>query len=66
MTLDFSAPGLLGWLTREASDEDEPWNQGLSYSLQFDVVVSQLVQSLNILSLRERMYTLDAMHIDGN
>ncbi|KAI4236776.1 MAG: hypothetical protein LQ349_002330 [Xanthoria aureola] len=64
MTLDFSAPGLLGWLTREASDEDEPWNQGLSYSLQFDVVVSQLVQSLNILSLRERMYTLDAMHID--
>ncbi|KAL8648199.1 MAG: hypothetical protein Q9226_006094 [Calogaya cf. arnoldii] len=66
MTSDFSAPGLLGWLTREAGDEDEDeaWDQGLSKSLHSHIVFSQNVQSLVIQSLRGRMYTLAVMRID--
>ncbi|KAL8848693.1 MAG: hypothetical protein Q9221_006303 [Calogaya cf. arnoldii] len=68
MTSDFSAPGLLGWLTREAGDEDEdePWDQGLSSSLHSHIVFSQNVQSLLVIqSLRERMYTLAVMRTDA-
>ncbi|KAL8880654.1 MAG: hypothetical protein Q9198_001980 [Flavoplaca austrocitrina] len=68
MASESSTPGLLGWLIKEArnEEEDEPWDQGLSYILIPTTSSHKTVQSLDIQSTSGKIFILAVMLDDGN
>ena len=68
MASESSTPGLLGWLIREArnEEEDEPWDQGSSYTLIPTTSSHKTVQSLDIQSTSGKISILAVMLDDGN